>query len=271
MIPPSSTRAAGHAELLAAVVATAEDIAALLRSCGDTSAPIPGAEWTVGEAAAHLAIANELMAGLAAGERRTYGDGTPQSLAAANAEALAVFPERDGPALAAEITRHAQSFGEAFARRSPSDPVLTPLGAMDLATLASYLLTHMLGHGYDIAVALRRPHMIDRHRAELCLPFLMTAMPRVVDDRASAGHTARYDLRMGRGPRLTVTFSDGAVEVAPGTAPRPDCTILTGPVAFVLLALGRYTPVAALARGRVLAWGRRPWLALRFPLRFAAP
>jgi uncharacterized protein (TIGR03083 family) len=271
MIPPSAARAAEHAALSAAVTAVAEDIAALLRSCADTSVPIPGAEWTVGEAAAHLALANELMADLAAGRERVYGDGTPQSLAAANAESLTAFPERGGAVLAEEITRHAEAFNEAFAGRSAADPVVTPLGPMDLATLASYLLTHMLGHGYDIAVALRRPHMIDRHRVELCLPFLMTAMPRVVDGRSAAGHTARYDLRIGRGPRITVTFTDGAAEVTAGPATRPDCTIRTSPDAFLLLALGRYTPTAALARGKVLAWGRRPWLAPRFPLLFSAP
>ncbi|MFD0351496.1 hypothetical protein ACFQ0M_46450 [Kitasatospora aburaviensis] len=52
---------------------------------------------------------------------------------------------------------------------------------MDLDTLGAYLLTHMLGHLYDIAVALRRPHPIDRHRVELTMPFLRTAMPRVTD------------------------------------------------------------------------------------------
>jgi uncharacterized protein (TIGR03083 family) len=225
----------------------------------------------VGEAAAHLALANELMAALAAGEQRDYGDGTPSGLAAANEASLGAFTERDGAVLAEEITRHARAFGEAFARRPASAPVLTPLGPMDLATLGSYLLAHMLGHGYDIAVALRRPHMIDRHRVELTLPFLMTAMPRVVDPDTAAGHTARYDLRLRGGARFTVAFRAGVPEVSPGPAPRADCTILTDPVAFLLLALGRCGPFSALARGKVLAWGRRAWLAPGFPLLFKAP
>ncbi|MFF1909502.1 maleylpyruvate isomerase family mycothiol-dependent enzyme [Kitasatospora sp. NPDC058218] len=257
--------------LLDAVLGVAEDTAALLRDRADTGLPIPGAQWTVGEAAAHLALANELMAALAEGERRSYGDGTPDSLAAANAASLAAFPERDAAVLAEQIVRHARAFTEACADRPASTPVLTPLGPMDLATLASYLLTHMLGHGYDLAVALRRPHMVDRHRVALTLPFLMTAMPRVVDGRSAAGHTARYGLRVRGGARFTVTFRDGVAEVSPGPAARPDCTILTEPVTFLLLALGRCNPYAVLARGKVLAWGRRPWLALGFPLLFNAP
>lgn len=271
MIPAPIPRDSPHTALLDAVLGVAQDTAALLRDRPDTGPPIPGAEWTVGEAAAHLALVNELMAALAAGEERPYGDGTPSGLAAANAVELAAFPQRDGTVLGEEIVRHARAFTEAFAHRPASDPMLTPLGPMDLATLGSYLLTHMLGHGYDIAVALRARHMIDRHRVHLTLPFLTTAMPRVVDDRSAAGHTARYELRLRGGARFTVTFRDGAAEVTPGPARRPDCTILTDPVAFLLMALGRCGPYSALARGKVLAWGRRPWLSAGFPLLFRAP
>ncbi|MER6396721.1 maleylpyruvate isomerase family mycothiol-dependent enzyme [Kitasatospora sp. NPDC001603] len=271
MTPTPAPRGSVQPALLDAVLGVAEDIAALLRDRPDTGRPIPGALWTVGEAAAHLALANGLMAELAAGERRTYGDGTPAGLAAANAASLAAFPERDAVVLAEQIVRHARAFTEACADRPASTEVLTPLGPMDLATLASYLITHMLGHGYDLAVALRRPHMVDRHRVALTVPFLMAAMPRVVDGRSAAGHTACYDLRVRGGARFTVTFRDGVAEVSAGPARRPDCTILTEPVAFLLLALGRCGPYAVLARGKVLAWGRRPWLALGFPLLFTAP
>ncbi|MEU4092596.1 maleylpyruvate isomerase family mycothiol-dependent enzyme [Streptomyces sp. NPDC026673] len=254
-----------------ALHATAEDIAALLRACPDTSVPIPGAEWTVGEAAAHLVLANELMAALAEGRERPYGDGTPGSLAAANAASLAAFPERDGRTLADGIVRHARAFTEAAGTRAPDMPVVTPLGAMDLATLGSYLLTHMLGHGYDIALALRRPHMIDRERVAGCMPFLRTAMPRVVDERAAAGLSACYALRVPGITRFAVTFSDGAASVTDDPPRRPDCTITTEPVTFFLIALGRRGATAAMARGKIAAWGRRPWLAPRFPTLFTAP
>ncbi|WP_448321230.1 hypothetical protein [Streptomyces sp. CO7] len=38
-----------------AIVTTADRIAALLGAGADPRTPLPGAEWTVGEAAAHLA------------------------------------------------------------------------------------------------------------------------------------------------------------------------------------------------------------------------
>jgi uncharacterized protein (TIGR03083 family) len=262
---------------------TAAEIAALLSGAADTGIAVPGSEWTVGEAAAHLAQANELMADIAAGRERRHGDGTPQSLAAANALALAGFAERGAGPLAAMIVEQAEAFLGAVADRDaregregrepagPGEPLHTPLGPMDLATLGSYLLTHMLGHGWDLARALRRPHMVDRRRVELTLPFLITAMPRVLDASAAAGLSARYEIRLWGGASFGVTFADGRPVVEARTPERPDCTILTEPVAFLLMALGRRGPWGAMARGGVLAWGRRPWLAPRFPTLFAAP
>ncbi|MEW1858768.1 maleylpyruvate isomerase family mycothiol-dependent enzyme [Streptomyces sp. NPDC088194] len=267
--PRSGTTTASP--LSAAVHAVAERTAELLRAGADPAAPIPGAQWTVGEAAAHLALANALMADLAAGRERPYGDGTPGGLAAANSASLQAFTERDPSILADEIVRHAKAFTDATGARSADEQVLTPMGPMDLGTLGSYLLTHMLGHGYDIAVALRRPHMIDRERVALTLPFLTTAMPRVVDPRSATGHNACYALRLRGGPRLAVTFTDGAVAVTREPPRRADCTIVAEPVTFFLLALGRRTSMGALARGKIAAWGRRPWLAPGFAALFTAP
>ncbi|MFE3634262.1 maleylpyruvate isomerase family mycothiol-dependent enzyme [Streptomyces sp. NPDC059168] len=256
-----------------AIRGTAEEIATLVRSAGDTALAVPGSEWTVGEVAAHLAVANELMADLAAGRERPYGDGTPQSLAAANAESLAAFTERRAEPLATMITEQCERFleappGSAADGRAPA----TPLGPMSPPVLASYLLTHMLGHGYDLARAMRRPHMVDRARVNLCMPFMLSVMPRVADPEATAGLEARYRIRLRGGEAFCVTLAGGAVRVTPGpSSPGVDCTILLDPVAFLLIALGRVDPWRALARGRIIVWGRRPWLGPRFPTLFTAP
>jgi uncharacterized protein (TIGR03083 family) len=270
MTTPSADDAV-NPQLLAALGAVAADIAGILRAAPGPGVPVPGAEWSVGEAAAHLALANELMADLARGTSRPYADGTKAGLAAANAQSLADYPERDPQLLAGEIVRHAQEFVDACGRRPAGEPTRTPLGPMDLGTLASYLLTHMLGHGYDMARALRVPHMIDRERVRLSLPFLLTAMPRVVDERAAAGFSARYRIGVRGGSSFGVHFADGAVTVTPESPERPDCTIVTEPVTFFLMALGRCSPWAAIGRGKIVAWGPKPWLAPRFPACFTAP
>ncbi|MEU6256819.1 maleylpyruvate isomerase family mycothiol-dependent enzyme [Streptomyces sp. NPDC047043] len=262
--------------LARAIRETAGDIATLLKSASDTTLPVPDSQWTLGEAAAHLALANELMADLAAGRERPYGDGTPQSLAAANAQSLDAFGERGAQPLASMITEQADVFLDAVGRAASDEStagsaLVTPLGPMDRHVLASYLLTHMLGHGYDLARALHRPHMIDRERVGLCMPFMLAVMPRVVDAAATAGLAARYAIRLRGGAAFGVGLGDGAVHVSPTPLERPDCTILIEPVTFLLIALGRRNPWGAIGRGQVVAWGRKPWLAPRFPTLFTAP
>ncbi|GGQ65236.1 maleylpyruvate isomerase family mycothiol-dependent enzyme [Streptomyces asoensis] len=252
-----------------AIIATADRIAELLKAGAAPHTPLRGAEWTVGEAAAHLALAGKLMADIGAGADRPYGNGTPSGLAAANRAALAVFPQRDPAVLGAEIAAGARDFVAAAARRSPREEVVTPMGPMNMATLGSYLLTHLLGHGYDIAVALRGPHMVNREVVAFTLPFMRLAMPRVVNAGA-ADHHACYLLRIGS-DRFAVTFADGVPTVSDAPPRRPDCTIAIDPVAFLLLALGRWTAPTAMARAKVVTWGRKPWLGLRFPLLFTAP
>ncbi|MFG2480447.1 maleylpyruvate isomerase family mycothiol-dependent enzyme [Streptomyces fagopyri] len=255
----------------AAIRETAREIAALLHRDTDMDLAVPGSLWSVGEAAAHLAQANELMAQLAAGQVRGYGDGTPQSLAAANEGALAAFGERRAKPLAAMIETQAEAYLKAWDTGIARGTLVTPLGPMDADVLGSYLLTHMLGHGYDLARALGRPHMIDRARVELTVPFMLTAMPRVTDAARAAGLNARYAIRLRGGARFGVTVTDGVVQVDPRPPARPDCTILTEPVTFLLMALGRRGQWSAIGRGGITVWGRRPWLAPRFPGLFKAP
>ncbi len=211
------------------------------------------------------------MADVAAGRPRRHGDGTPEGIAAANEQALDAFAERRAAPLAAMIVTRTEAYLEAVASHPAEETLLTPMGPMNRVVLGSYFLTHMLGHGFDLARALKRPHMVDRARARLTLPFLLEAMPRVTDAAATAGLDARYAVRLWGGGRFGVTFTDGTATVGHAFPDRPDCTISIEPVTFLLMALGRCSPAGAMARGRVLAWGRRPWLGPRFPEYFTAP
>ncbi|MET7826734.1 maleylpyruvate isomerase family mycothiol-dependent enzyme [Streptomyces sp. NPDC005386] len=254
-----------------AIRGTARDIAALLGPGTDMGRRIPGAEWNVGEAAAHLALANALMAELAAGQERPYGDGTPQSLAEANERSLADFGEREPVPLAAMIVEQADACLRALEEGTAEGPLVTPLGPMSSQELGSYLLTHMLGHGYDLARALGRPHMLDRARVGLTMPFMLRVMPRVADSSRITGMNARYGVRLWGGGGFGVAVSDGVLSVEERPSARPDCTIHIEPVTFLLMALGRQGQAGPLARGRILVRGRRPWLAPRFPGLFTAP
>jgi hypothetical protein len=84
----------------------------------------------------------------------------------------------------------------------------------------------------------------------------------------------RYDIRL-RGPsdtRVIFTVADGALLIerwTPGSG--VDCHLFADPWAFLRVLYGRCGPLGAALTGRILAWGRRPWLAFTLPTLFRKP
>lgn len=271
MTQPSVQRA-GSTELFSEIVGVAQQIAAMLEALPSTDIAIPHATWTVGEAAAHLAMANGHMAQIAADHKPDrYGDGTGAGLAEANRRALEVYDERDGAALARQIEQRAQLFVQAAQTRPAEDLVDTPLGSMRLGTLGGYLLAHMLSHGTAIADALRRPLPIRPSQVELMVPFLVGMMPVLARESAVAGVHLRYEVRLRGSVRFTALIADGTVTVDDPAARPIDCVISAEPVAFFLLAMGLRPQWPMIVTGKIRAWGRRPWLGPRFVGFFAFP
>ena len=64
-----------------AVQEVAGRVAELVRPLADTGMRLPADEWTVGEAAAHLAVVGPMFSQWAAGAYEPYGDGTSEGLA----------------------------------------------------------------------------------------------------------------------------------------------------------------------------------------------
>jgi hypothetical protein len=66
-------------------------------------------------------------------------------------------------------------------------------------------------------------------------------------------------------------FRDGRLRVDPDREPPIDVRISGDPAALLLVLYRRQSPWRHIARGRLVAWGRRPWLALSFAGRFHEP
>ncbi len=235
--------------LARAIRGTATDIAAMLRPVADTDGIVPGLKWTLGETAAHLAQSNWFFAEVAAGQPHTHGDGTPASIAEANEQALALWPERRAEPLAEMIVEQSEAFIGAASVRSPEERRRTPMGEMDLPTMGSYFLTHMLGHCFDIAGAVDAPHGVDRERVEAALPFVRHALPLIFVSDAADGLTARYSVHLRGGAALGVSIDGGRIDVRPGPLERPDWVLDAEPATFLRIVLGREDPAAAVERG----------------------
>jgi hypothetical protein len=66
-------------------------------------------------------------------------------------------------------------------------------------------------------------------------------------------------------------ISEGEVTMHPVPPRRAACSISADPVAFFLVAVGRRSQWGQIARGRLVAWGPRPWLGLRLTRLFPSP
>jgi uncharacterized protein (TIGR03083 family) len=236
---------------------------------------MPGSDWTVGEAAAHLAVVARAFAAVAAGRPVAPAGVAPdlddfhERLAQVNARAIAAAETGDPAVLADRLEGGVAAFLRAVAERPGEDLVATPWYGRGvtcrLDTLTCLAIGEVVVHGYDIARALRRPWPIHPEHARLVVAGVYPAMiPLTVDTEATAGLHAAYELRVRGGPRFVVRFHDGAASVEPPAGRPVDCWMSADPVALLLLGYGRTGPWGPIARGRLVAGGRRPWLALRY-------
>jgi uncharacterized protein (TIGR03083 family) len=264
--------AVNRTKLLDAVQSVAAKVADMVEPVADTNIPLPRSEWTVGEAAAHLAWAQESFTRILRGETVRHGDKTRESLAEANIVVLNQYTERGGPRLAELIVEWTRAYVQSAASASPDLTVDTPMGSMNVDTCSAYVLTHLMMHGWPIAQALGKGNPFGPAEVEQSLVFITYVMPSIVDEEAARGFTACYDVRFRRGPRLGFMFDDGQLTIAaPAPTRRPDCHISADPVAFLLVGSGMVGQWGQIARGRLMTWGRKPWLALKFTGLFHPP
>lgn len=259
--------ATGDVEALREVLARAAGrVAELFRSAPAPDRRVPGSEWTVGDVAAHLASGVDAYAGYLAGStepRADVSDLPGGSLAASNAANLATVADRDVDRLAGQIRSGAGGLVAAVAGRDGPEPVFWHGRTVALSTFLASAVAELLVHGLDVARALRRPWPIEREDARLVDLALVPLLPLLVHPERAKGVTATYELRFRGGGRATLAFRDGDLDASVGAAERADCRIGADPVAFLLVAYGRRSQWSAIAGGRLTAWGRRPWLALR--------
>jgi uncharacterized protein (TIGR03083 family) len=266
----------------AAISATAQRFAALLRETDDIGRPVAGTDWTVAETAAHMSVVFGAFSAAIAGETQAltleqYLDADfPTRLAAANAATIAMVDHTDAGRLSQLITAGAQRFLEFAAASDPQTECETPWYGPGRTRTADCLTALALGeltvHGYDIATATGRPWPISAEHAKLIVGTVCREMsPLVVRPEARRGAPVTYEIRLrGNGPRYVVRVADGTAEVCDAGG-QVDCVISADPATYLMVVYGRMPVGRALLRGGIVARGRRPWLGLRFKSLFFNP
>jgi uncharacterized protein (TIGR03083 family) len=267
------------AQARAALEAVADRTAELLHSIPDGDLPVTGSDWTVGQVGAHLVLGLRGFTQAVAGSFDTVSPHIPDTevfrdrLTAVTAGTLQVIPERNPSVLAKLLLEATRTFLAATAERSPDEAINTPWygsrASLSMQAATQLLIGEQIIHGYDIAKTAGRRWPISTADALLALPLAM--IPLAVNPTTAVGHTASYEVRTRSGPRFVVRFRDGVAAVESAHSQRIDCHISADPVDLMLVIYGRISHWGPITRGRLLVWGRKPWLGLKFKNLFFNP
>ena len=260
-----------------ALTRAADRVVQLIRtlSVSEGDRRVPGGDWTAGQTAVHLVVVFRAFTDAAAGHEERWLPYVPDipdwhaRLVMVNERAIREVQQEVSEGLADRLAAGVHAFLTVTDRRSGEDRLTTPWYGEDvthpLDAMTCLVLGELILHGLDIARAVGRPWPIDPEDARLIIRGVFPAMiplvarPGVIDDRQ-----ASYDICVRGGPRLFIDFDHGKVRVQPFSAQRVDCHILSDPVTWLLVGYGRISQWGPIARGRLWAWGRKPWLGPRF-------
>ena len=188
-------------------------------------------------------------------------------------------PERDPGALADRIEARAEEYFSECVGADPdaARPWLVQGTTVRQSTLTYHLLNETVMHGYDIAHAAGRTWRIEPTHAAMVLgrfiiPVIQALDPQALVNRPKAANVqAVYDLRIRGGDRFHFIFDNGSIRVEEPSSRPVDCHISADPVAFLMLIWNRQSQWAAIATGKLMAWGRKPWLGPRLRVMMRNP
>jgi hypothetical protein len=271
---PAEDTHLNHRQTLAAFREAAARSADLWRRLDHPDAQVPGLTWTAAETAAH--VVGDLRAHTEALRGRnpvpSHEDSPSRRSVAVNAHHLEVVGERH-PGRLADLLEEAAAGYVAAVQAQHGEPksVPTPNGlVMTPPVMTALLLGEQVVHGLDIARAAERPWAINRQDASLVFPGVLAVAPAYLRRSVSPNLRVSYELRFRGGPRYRFAVENRTATVGPATG-NADCVITADPVAFLLLGYGRVAQWRQIVRGKLLAGGRKPWLAAKFATLLSSP
>ena len=255
----------------------------LIGSIDDMNRPVPGLDWTVGQVAAHLVVAIRGNTASMVGNTEQLSQFVPDvggysdRMAAMTSGTLAVEPVRDPAAAAVALRDAVAAFVYQAEQQAPDDAVPTPWygagASLPVAMDSRLMIGELLIHGLDIARGLGKPWPFSRDEVLLVIPAIFAMMPRLFKADDGRDVDATFKVRMRGGDTICLRIQNGSVDSAPWGPlnGRADCALSADPVAFFLLAYGRKGQWPLIAQGRLLSYGRKPWLALSLRGWFVSP
>ncbi|MGI8810343.1 MAG: maleylpyruvate isomerase family mycothiol-dependent enzyme [Acidimicrobiales bacterium] len=245
-----------------AVAEAGARLTTLLRSAGKADAPALG-EWSLSQVAVHVSLVVDAVSAMTRGGGNLIADVWDLSTLSK------VLVDGEGRRAPAEMADRIDASVAGFlasmdgVTEDTAHSWLVQGTEMPLSTLTCQVLNELTMHGLDIARAERVPWPVDRAHATLIVQgFLFPALhtlgrAMVVEEKAG---NARFEIHLRGDGRACLVFADGNLSVEASPQGPVDCHLSVDPATFLLVAWGRTSQWPAIARGQLLAWGRKPWL-----------
>lgn len=269
--------AADYAAARSAIPALAEKTAALVAGIQDPEARSWLAPWTVGEVAVHLANVYLMHVSTTTDEFGDWVDDIADRddlrgrLADLNDTMLDLITPEELPKVPDMMIERAHALLVATEDRDPDEMCSSPwFGEGDQVTLSTIIglfLSESLLHGVDIARGSNQEWHVDPELARLAVSLVFPPMMiKTINPAVARGLTADLRFHVRGGPTIGVKLTDGDLTVTRDPADgegRPDCHLSLDPVAFLLTTSQRVGRARQIALGRMVAYGRKPQLALK--------
>ncbi|WP_067537237.1 maleylpyruvate isomerase family mycothiol-dependent enzyme [Nocardia crassostreae] len=224
--------------------------------------------WSIIDVAGHVAAEPVRYRELALG-RGTW-PARAADLPGFNAEQIRALDSRDPRELARRVVAGTEAFIETLDGFAGEPRTMMFDGDQRIRAdrARGTLLGEFVVHGYDIARTLGKPWAIDPAHVPIIMDGLNQVIPGWVNPALAHRHTATYEYRLRGFSRYVYRFDDGHLTVDPPDPGSVDAYISADPVTALLLNYGRISQWTPALTGRVLTWGRKPWLAAGFACRF---
>jgi uncharacterized protein (TIGR03083 family) len=256
----------------------------LVRSAPDPQ-ELATKDWTVAVTAAHVAAVahNSTMVRVdpaivpTAEVTDLFAATTMDTISDLNDVMLGEFGERDLRALGAGLRADVDRILRVTARRDPAE-LITWLGEakIPLVGILAHLLNEILMHGRDIARASGLAWTIPPGDAAHVFDLFIVGMMRhglghILDnDEPPMQRRIAVEFRSAHTIPITVVLQHGQVSVEEPGGPT-DIRLSFDPPGLLLMLFHRISPVRAALTGKVVMWGKRPWLLPAFMRTVRAP
>jgi uncharacterized protein (TIGR03083 family) len=241
----------------------------LLRSVDDPEKNAIG-YWNVSEVAAHLTHIFRVFGGMVKGEPSPIKDHLRMSehwdMELRNDD------ERELKVLADRIEESVAQL-ERAATEDRWQETLTWHGGIPipLYSLPCIVINECEIHGLDVASAESRDWAFGRDKALAAIVGLFPVLPYFVRSEVAREETVSWAMTLRGRPTVYFLLLNGKLEVTDEAPEKVDCRVSADPVEYLLVGYGRKSRWGPIATGKIVAYGRKPWLSLKLAKLFQTP